>query len=212
MKAIRTVAVAVILAATALTASAQRSMGVIAGVEFSDLKIGGEKLVATSGVDLYHAGFTLRQNLGKGFSLQPSILYQRKGFDFKNGEGEDASARLGYLNVPIAVSWGPNLLAFRPFIEAVPFFGIGLDGKLTKGGDSLSDVWKSMIFNRFEVGAGLGGGIEIWIFQLSARYKWTFNKLQKPETNNVGGWAESLKDCVKDAQFSGVTVSLAVLF
>jgi hypothetical protein len=78
-----------------------------------------------------------------------------------------------------------------------PFIGYGLEGW-----GNLKSQWKDA-GNKFEYGAGVGGGLQIWRFQLTARYNWNFGKLMQ---------ATDIKADMKNANFSGVSLSLALFF
>ena len=140
-------------------ASAQHNYGVIGGVTFNH-----------EAMTQYHAGITYRAKLPMGFSVQPSLQYQDKG-------------DVGYLELPVSFQWGPDLILFRPFLDVTPFVGYGLNNEFWS---QPSGAWSGL--NRWEYGLGAGLGLDIWKFQLIARYNWNF-------TN-----------------YGGVTLSLALLF
>ena len=104
---------------------------------------------------------------------------------------------MGYLEFMMPVQWGIDLILFRPFLEVAPFVGYGLDS----WGDFKS-LWKDA-GNRLEYGVGLGGGLQIWRFQISARYNWDFGRIM--QTTN-------LTTALKGADFAGATLSLAYFF
>lgn len=100
----------------------------------------------------------------------------------------------------------------RPYFECVPFFGYALNNKY-KGSESEKNNWTGL--NRWEYGIGLGAGVEVWHFQVSARYNWNFGTLfdAKQEITDVNSFAAKMKNSIGDkSRFGGVTISLAVLF
>ena len=104
---------------------------------------------------------------------------------------------VGYLEFMASVQWGIDLILFRPFIDVSPFVGYGLNGW-----GNLKDLWKKDD-NKFEYGVGIGGGLDIWRFQIAARYNWNLGPLMN---NKIG------VETLKNANFGGVTVSLAYFF
>jgi len=167
-----------------LTLGAQSRFGVIGGLTFSNAPKVSEISFKTA--TLYHGGVTYQYLFTQGFSIQPSVLFNMRG---ANNEDKSSYVRVGAVEVPVALQWGPDLLAFRPYIEVVPYIGANV---------CCSD--KSIDMNTLEGGIGLGGGIEVWKFQLSARYNWNLNPYALP-TEGAKAWS-----------FRSTTLSLAVLF
>lgn len=206
-----TLAAAAVSAFFAISASAQFNYGVIGGATFSSAKTGEWKLTKDT---QYHVGATFRISLPLGFAVQPSVMYQVKGTNVPSSvEGVSSfDYTAGYLEVPVSLQWGPDLLILRPYFECVPFFGYALNNKY-KGDESLKNNWTGL--NRWEYGVGLGAGVEVWHFQISARYNWNFGTLfdAKNEITDMDSFAAKMKNTIGDkSRFGGVTVSLAVLF
>lgn len=185
--------------------------GVTGGLSMMEIKKASLK-TATG----YHAGFTYKFKLGKGFALQPSLLYNAKATASEIGGASKLNLSVGYLELPISVQWGPDLVLFRPYLDVSPFIGYGLNKEVSvqvpEGeGTQIStsnDNWNGV--NRLEYGLGLGGGIEIWRLQLVCRYNWSFG----PLLNNTGkidtsaAWDQGLNK----SNFGGVTLSLSWFF
>lgn len=171
--------------------SAKHNVGVIGGCTFST----GFKDIQSSTLTQYHAGLAFKFRLPLGFAIQPSILYMVKGSKFD----DISNINIGYLEVPVALQWGPDLVICRPYVEFAPFVGYGLN-------NSIKD-WTDL--NRVEYGVGLGGGIDIWRFQINARYHWNFGSLAQA---NIDDAAEEVKQAFKNKNFGGVTLSLAFYF
>ena len=87
--------------------------GVTAGFTSSSAKV---KEWNANSVGRYHFGFTAQLPIALGFAIQPSILYQAKGTKLNFGEAEisDVNAMVSYLEIPVQVQWGPDLVTFRP--------------------------------------------------------------------------------------------------
>lgn len=204
MKRILTVVLAALML-TGISASAQAKWGVTAGLNFNTSKFTEVDVKARTG---WSVGGTCLVDLPLGFSVQPSLLYHQKGANITN----ELSQSMGFLELPVSVQWGPDLLIFRPFLDVTPYVGYALSNKFSASvaGIVLSDEgWKGK--ERFEYGLGLGAGVNVWKLQFIARYNWNFGSLY-----NVEGWDDikpHLKDLnSKSENFGGVTLSLAFLF
>lgn len=204
MKRILTTVLAVLLLA-GLSASAQVKWGVTAGLNFNTSKFSEVDVKAKTG---WSVGGTCLLDLPLGFSVQPSLIYHQKGANLTN----EISQTMGYLELPVSVQWGPDLLIFRPFVDVTPYLGYALSNKFSAsvaGLDVARSSWKNK--ERFEYGLGLGAGVNVWKLQFIARYNWNFGSLY-----TVQGWDDikpHLKDLnSKSENFGGVTLSLAFLF
>lgn len=142
------------LAFAVVAAYAQSGFGIKAGVNLPADKVRGGGVEALSG---FHAGVAYNLDFPLGFSFQPSLMYCAEGA--KLGE----KLPLGCLELMTSLQWGPDLLVFRPFVDVSPFICHGINGKWTEAG-----------LDRFQYGLGLGGGLDIWHFQLVCRYNWNF--------------------------------------
>ena len=163
--------------------------GISGGATFSSLS--GIEGSSNTG---WNVGATVQFKLPLGFSIQPSLMYNTKVSQV--GSSTDAvDWNAEYLELPVSFQWGPDLLLFRPFVDASPYIGYALE--------------TSRDMEQFEYGLALGGGIEVWRLQVTCRYNWNFGPL-------VGSTA--LKDLtganalLKDSNFRGVTLSVALLF
>ncbi|MBR1960877.1 MAG: PorT family protein [Bacteroidales bacterium] len=191
------------LALCCISASAQAKWGVTAGLNFNTSKFSEIDVKAKTG---WSAGATCLVDLPLGFSIQPSLLYHQKGANITN----EIAQKMGFIELPVSVQWGPDLLVFRPFLDVTPYIGYALSNEVTT---SLADFkfssWQGK--ERFEYGLGIGAGINVWKLQLIARYNWNFGSLY-----NVEGW-DDIKSELKglsaeNENFGGVTLSLAFLF
>lgn len=208
MKRVKIILAALIMVFSATQVSAQVRYGFLGGANFSESNC---KNWTKDKLTQYQAGFTVQIKLPYGFAVQPSLLYQAKGLKFTPAEGQttpDGSAvieqlKLGFIELPVSIQWGLDLLVVRPYVEVVPFIGYGVANNKYDWND----------LNRFEGGIGVGGGIDIWKFQISARYNWNFGSLAK-----IGGALdESIKNTDgvnpnKNLNFGGATLSVAILF
>lgn len=191
------------LALCCISASAQAKWGVTAGLNFNTSKFSEIDVKAKTG---WSAGATCLVDLPLGFSIQPSLLYHQKGANITN----EIAQNMGFIELPVSVQWGPDLLVFRPFLDVTPYIGYALSNEVTT---SLADFkfssWQGK--ERFECGLGIGAGINVWKLQLIARYNWNFGSLY-----NVEGWNDIKSELkglsAENENFGGVTLSLAFLF
>ena len=130
------------------------------GTEIKDVKINGY-----TGW-MFGAGY--ETGSVAGLSLQPEILYKVKGAKF-----EDATkVQMNYLEIPVNVQWGLDLLLIKPFVFAGPFVGFNLSNKFSNE-TTYAEAFKSTI-KKLEYGFGAGFGLDLFKFQLTAKYNWNF--------------------------------------
>lgn len=200
--------------------SAQRytsaHFGLMGGFTSSSTSI---KEVDNKSVSLYHVGLTAQIPLVGGFAIQPSLLYQVKGLSADKWGSSSISetvgafeTKVGYLEVPVQLQWGPDLLAFRPYAFVEPYVGYRL-GQSTKG--ELADQLKDSL-KKLEYGLGVGAGIDVWKLQLSVKYFWNFGDIYDKD-GKAGDVIGTVKDQVKDAvnngnNFNGIMASVAFFF
>ena len=167
------------------------NFGVLGGANFCTTNIKG---IQGNTMTQWHAGLAYKLNLPLGFHVQPTLLYNVKGANLNISETDIS---VGYLELMASVQWGIDLILFRPFVDVSPYVGYAVNSV----GD-LSTLWKEG-GNHLEYGAGIGGGLDIWRFQLVARYNWNFGSLFN---------SASAFETLKNANFRGVTLSLAYFF
>lgn len=217
-----TAVAAIAVMVSGLGADAQVRFGVLGGFTSAGTKAEDLK---TSSVSLYHAGVAAKIPLGLGFAVQPQLTYQVKGTALKSEStllSGNFDMTVGYVEVPVQVQWGPDLLAFRPYVLAEPFVGYAVNTKSVSAAkvaglleaDKEYTSFEDLNLNRLEYGVGLGAGIEFWRVQLSARYFWNFGQLTAGDAGNLGDkLAEHAIEAISDGKsFSGFNVSLALFF
>ena len=195
---------AVAVMVSGLNASAQVRFGVLGGFTSSSTKA---ENINTESVSLYHAGVAAQVRLPFNLAVQPQLVYQVKGT-----AAASADTKVGYVEVPVQIQWGPDLIVCRPYVLAEPFVGYALNVKATSGlanAQMVINDFKDLNLNRFEYGVGVGAGIEFWRLQLSAKYFWNFGQLSN-ETKEIAG---QVYDAISSGKsFSGINVSLALFF
>ena len=195
--------VAAVAASLVLAVSAQAQFGFLVGLTSSSIKMSQDDAIS-----LYHAGLTYQVDLPYHFSLQPALLYQVKGANvghLDTATDEDFKVKTGFVELPLAIQWGPKLAAFRPYVFAEPFVGYRVSSP--DKGDEASQDWAKRAKNQFEYGFGLGAGLEIADhIQLSAQW---FNNLGAMFNASADAGAEPLENV---RNFEGIKFTLAILF
>lgn len=193
--------------------SAQIRFGVTGGATFSKLS---KQTINTENMTQYHAGVTIQVKLPLGFAIQPSLIYNVKGSRFGVSEElPDAAGDLsvGYLELPVSLQWGPDLLLFRPFLDVTPFVGYGLNNKLSVASvQTLKNTWSASSINRWEYGIGVGVGLEIWKFQVIGRYNWSLGSISDLKADMDEGFGDVVKNSIGRGKFGGFTITAAFLF
>ena len=206
MKKILTL-VAVAAASLVMASKAHAQFGVIAGLTSSKVNA-NEAVKDAKNIVLYHAGLTYKFDLGAGFAIQPSAIYQVKGAKLSSvGETSGDQLKTGYVEIPLSIQWGPDLMAFRPYVFTEPFIGYQI-ANFNKGA-TFSDVG-SDVMNKLEYGFGLGGGLEIAShIQLSVQW---FKNLGTMINDDKAKSGQEWWNQVKGKNFQGIKFSLAILF
>ena len=195
MNKIKLMILAILLVAGISSVDAKGRFGLIGGANFSHSNYKEWNL---ENVTQYQFGITSQARLPLGFSVQPSLLYQAKGMSVDTPSQivnalTDYNLKMGFLELPVAVQWGIDLLLFRPYLEVAPFVGCAV----AKNDPNIK--WTDI--NRFSYGVGLGGGLEVWKLQVSARYNWNLGPLAKAST--------AFGTIMQNKNFGGVTLSVA---
>jgi len=204
MKRIFTIIASALILISA-AASAQTKWGVTAGMNFNTAKISDVRLEAKAG---WNVGVSCLVDLPLGFSVQPSLVYIQKGADYSVIDALSMEQKVGSINLPVSVQWGPDLIVARPFLDVTPYLGYSLMNKLDGG---LAGVIKgeTSLKNAFEYGVGVGAGINVWKVQAIVRYNWNFGTLGNlADFRNI----EIGDFKVENETFGGVSVSLAYFF
>lgn len=199
------VAIAAVLMLFSAQASAQGKFGITAGMNFNTDQLTGIDVKAKVG---WNVGVTYALDLPLGFSLQPALVYNQKGANLING----VSQTMDYLELPVSVQWGPDLILFRPFIDVTPYIGYALSNKLSINTPiiNVNELgWEGK--QRFEYGLGLGAGVDVWKLRIIARYNWNFGSLYQ-----VQGW-DDIKEHFPDLKtsnehFGGISINVALFF
>lgn len=195
--------VAVAAASLLMAARAHAQFGIVGGITSSTTEMTTAEDVKS--MSLYHAGLTYKFNLGAGFAIQPSVLYQVKGAnlgELNTASSDDFKVKSGYVEVPVGFQWGPDLMVFRPFVMAEPFIGYQVTSS-DRGADSI-EGWTEQAKNKFEYGYAVGGGLELaGNIQLSVQW---FNNMGSLVNSSSSDFSDKVKN------FKGIKFSVAILF
>ena len=188
------------LFASMAVASAQQ-FGVKGGLTLSTMN-GASNPKENKSMVLYEAGILYKADLGAGFAIQPGLAYQVKGATLK--QGNDVQSKTGFVELSLAAQWGPDLLAFRPYVFVEPFIGYQISST-DRGNEHIRD-WAKQAKNKLEFGFGLGAGLEISShLQLSVQW---FKNLGVMFSKPAEAGAEPLEHI---QNFEGIKFSLAIL-
>ena len=228
--------IAIIAIAIASMSIAHAQFGIVGGFTSSSTTINTEDWKANlENISLYHVGLTYKVDLGLGLAIQPSLTYEMKGATVKEdiasvGEvvevAKTIDTKTGYAEFGLDLQWGPDLVAFRPFIFASPFIGYMVSQEETNeissnvsGTPSFNPdeakAWAEEAKNRLEYGFGIGAGVDIMKFvQLKAQYYMNLGNLynEGQVVNAKDVWGQ-VKDSYGNVEnYNGIKVSLAILF
>ena len=205
------------LFASVMAASAQQ-FGVKGGLTLSTVG-GADNPKENKDVILYEAGAVYKLDLGGGFAIQPALGYQVKGAKFQqNSTQNTVETKTGFVELSVGAQWGPDLLAFRPYVFVEPFVGYALTGNeslTNRAGTSVEKINAALpeAKNKLEFGAGAGLGLEITRhIQLSCQYFNNFGKLYKEDRLDKEDLKGIKSSYVNLKSYQGIKVTLAVLF
>ena len=205
------------LFASVMAASAQQ-IGLKGGLTLSTLG-GVDNPKENKDVLLFEAGVVYKADLGGGFAIQPALGYQVKGAKYvQNNTQHTVESKTDYVELSVGAQWGPDLLAFRPYVFVEPFIGYAVNGseKLTnRAGMSVDNINAVLpdAKNKLEFGAGAGIGLEITRhIQLSCQYFNNFGKLYKEDRLNKEDLKGIKSSYINLKSYQGVKITLAVLF
>lgn len=208
------------LFASVMAASAQQ-FGVKGGLTLSTVG-GADNPKENKDVILYEAGVVYKADLGGGFAIQPALGYQMKGAKFEqNSTKHTVETKTGFVELSVGAQWGPDLLAFRPYVFVEPFIGYavtgsesltGMEGRLSAG-EKVSTALNKEAKNKLEFGAGAGIGLEITRhIQLSCQYFNNFGRLYKEDRLYKDDLKGIKSSYINLKSYQGIKFTLAVLF
>ena len=208
MKKLLTVAAALFVSVAAFA----QGGGIVAGYTASQMSLKDE--VKNIGMNIksapnFHVGFAYNQPLILGFAIQPEILYANKGTTYSIASN-DVTGRMSYIEVPVQVQWGIDLIALKPYVFAEPFVGYALSGQLDAKGliSGVKDFDINELDSRLEYGFSVGAGVMLFgHLQASFKYFWNFDQC------GFGDYMKTVQSALSDSKgFSGLSLSAALFF
>ena len=136
-----------------------------------------------------------------GVAVQPELIYTQT-----KGTVELASAlaqplksdvTVDYLQLPVSLQWGLDLVLLRPFIQVVPYIGYCINENA-----SVKDL--KIKADNFNYGIGIGAGLDLWKLQVSGRYCWDLGNMADYQWNGASSLA--------GGKNKGFQLSLAMFF
>jgi len=153
------------------TAPENTGFGIKGGLNFSDVR-NTDGSVNFEPKTSYHVGAFAQFSITDWFSLQPEVIYSRKGYDSTN-----VARRLDYFDVPL-------LLVFNPLDNVSIHVGPQVSLLMTvKDGDK--EVNKEDSYNSLDY--GMVGGVEarLSIFRFGARYNLGLNQIYQDTYRDI---------------------------
>ncbi|MCL2738423.1 MAG: PorT family protein [Bacteroidales bacterium] len=175
----------------AIGLSAQTHFGIKGGLNFNNAKdiTLGNGAVSWNSTG-WHAGILIQAKLPLGFAFQPELLYSVKNFGSKEYKFD-----FSYVELPLGLQWGIDLLLLRPIVFASPYVSY-----LAAVGGKAKD-WDGI--NNFGYGCGAGFGLDLWKLQFLFKWDWAFGSLGDIGKNDVD---------FSKSNLNGFHVSLGILF
>ncbi len=109
------------------------------GLNYTNVDLKGKNFDFRDGTG-WHFGAGFQTGSVLGFSLQPELLYSVQGVKLVDLAGTvEVTKKSSYLELPVNIQWGINLIAARPFIMLTPKIAYNLKNW---GNKSTSDLSK----------------------------------------------------------------------
>ena len=176
--------------------------GLVGGFTTSQLVVKEIDMKACTG---FNAGVMYNIPLVSGLAIQPELLYNVKGASL---DAIDLKSQLGYVELPVQLQWGLDLIMLRPYVFAEPFVGYAVSGSSILDREKMT-LDLNELKTRLEYGFGLGAGVELMSrIQVSLKYFWNMENF-----NSAQGFIQGATDNIKDHKsFDGLAVSAAIIF
>lgn len=195
--------------------AAQPRIGLKGGITFSSFyqpESGGNISETMNSFTGFSTGVAFQWSLPvTGLKIQPELLYTSKGSVLKGPQDSPLTINTGYVEIPVHLQWGLDLILFRPFLAVSPYIGYAVYQDWKQG--FAPDIRWSEV-NRFSYGVGIGGGFDVWRFQLQVRYNWSFGSLGDfPAQEGItDSGTAALAEFFNKSNYKGLDVSLLFFF
>ena len=201
--------------------AAHAQFGIIGGFTSSSTKLpnGTNWSAEVKNAALWHAGVAYKIGMGPFFTLQPQLVYQTKGTQVNDGL-RDLKSQAGFVELELSAQLGLDLLAVRPFIMLEPFIGYDvtpgerLNGGITGATSDEINKYLRDAKNKFEVGFGVGGGIEVMRHvQVSVQWFMNAGKLFNEDKLAADTILKTVASNYKDIKnYQGLKVTVGIFF
>ncbi len=154
--------------------SPNSGIGIKGGVNFASVHGSDkDKFGDVNSHTSFHAGIFAQFGFGEFFSLQPEVLYSRKGF-----ERQDSVYRFDYLEVPVLAVFN---ITDNFSVHLGPQVGVMVSAKVE------DEEIEMEPYNTFDYGAAAGLEGSVDRFRVGARYVHSFGDLRKEDSmgNNI---------------------------
>ena len=180
---------------------AQSGFGVKGGLNFNSMSDVAIKDVETSVNNRtgYHIGVMYKLKLPLGLALQPELLFVHKSNSIKDEfSSMKYTTKQNYLQLPVNLQWGVDLVLFRPFIMVTPYLSYAI---------STNTKIENFSYSKFQYGIGCGVGLEIWKIQVTGKYLWSGKSFGHGDLNQ-----SILENKINFGKNRGFELSLGILF
>jgi len=171
-----------------------------AGMNFPSLDLKNLKSFSMKSYTGWHAGVGYQTGSAAGFSFQPELNFVRNSANVEDGD-VTTTVYTNMLQFAPNVQWGIDLLIFKPYLFVSPYAALNLGNNLKNPTQAAKDLVANA--KKLDYGIGAGIGIDIWKFQVTGKYTWSFG--------NVLNWQEYYTQ-LKDIRLSNGAFVLSAAF
>ena len=175
--------------------NAQFTFGARAGLNLTNFT-GSDWKDLTDGESKFKPGFQLgvvgEYALSDVLAIQPGLIFAQQGAFLYKDSDFTWGMTLNYLQVPINIQYKLDLGGMSLLLQAGPYLGYGINGE-RKGGILSRDIkfgsGHDADLKAFDLGLGIGAGVQFSSFQVSLGYNLgltNLNPIDIGKTQNYG--------------------------
>jgi hypothetical protein len=150
-------------------ANAQFKLGVKGsyGFENFDISTNPSSQLTKNNSTSWDLGILAQISLGGTFYLQPEVLYLSQKIESLSTEliPLEENSKRTHIQIPVNLLFKINLAVVNVFASGGAYFGYSING--TKFDSLQKTDW----------GVSIGAGVELWKFQVGARYNWALKNI-----------------------------------
>lgn len=147
----------------------------------------------------FHAGVYAQIGISNRFSIQPEVLYQRRGFkstslSLNSAGNEIQSVKLNYVSVPFLLTFNVfDNVALQVGPQASYLFSIN------QGGEQIAaDTYR---YNSFDYGAVGGIEAKLEFLRMGVRYDYSLRNLRNTGEFSIKGVTEKVEGDIRNGSF-----------